>query len=90
MKWTMLLGGFMLYGILAIFGARYLMLWLSPTRSSYGEAVVWLLALVIGFVFGCVGMCSAYYMHRKEYVGAAAISLLLSFCVVIAMLSLLS
>ncbi|KQQ93594.1 hypothetical protein ASF77_22790 [Massilia sp. Leaf139] len=85
----MFLGGFLLYGVVAALSACYLLALLSPTRSSYGEAVTWLFALMIGLVFGFVGMCSSYYVYKKEYVGAAGISVGLTFLIVIAILTLL-
>jgi hypothetical protein len=90
MKWTMMLGGFALYAAIATLSARWLMLWISPTHSSYGDAVVWLLAAGAGFVCGLVGMCAGYYVHKKEYVGAIATSILLTFTLAIAVVTILS
>jgi len=84
MKSMMFLGGFVLYAVLATFVSKWLMQLFLPTRSSYGEAVFWLLALFIGLVFGFVGMCSGYYVYKKDYGGAAAISVVLTFAIAIA------
>lgn len=81
MKWTMLFLGFVLYAVFATIVAGWLMH--SQTHSSYGDAVAFLVASVIGLVFGLVGMCSGYYVYKKEYVGAASMSILLTFLVAI-------
>lgn len=79
MKWMMFAVGFLLYSVLATVISGRLML--SQTSNSYGAAVAFIVAPVIGFVFGLVGMTSGYYVYKKEYVGAAAITILSLFLV---------